>query len=895
MGHPGTGGSEPDLPMTDACRRMSHPPRRLATVTRHPLRAGALLVLICVLPAGRATAQTSAPDDEHLTSRPVHTAAPVRDAIRIDGVLDESAWEGAPVIDRFVQVDPEEGAPASERTEARVLFDSEALYIGVRMHDRGRVQSRLGRRDMPLLDSDWFGVVIDSYHDHRTGFVFDVNPAGVQRDAVKSVTGSGDEGDDNSWDAVWDVATSVDRDGWTAEYRIPFSQIRFAEESEQVWGILLERVIGRRGEYSTTTYVPKTERGGIPSYGHLVGVRQIEQGNTLELLPYVVARSERLDPGDNPFRNDSELYGSAGLDLRWRATSTLTLNATFNPDFGQVEVDPAVVNLGVYETFFQEKRPFFVEGGEIFDFGRNTSGGRMFYSRRIGRAPQLRAPAPSDAPDGTTILGAAKVTGKTASGWSLGIVEAVTAEETARIRDPESGEEGEFTVEPLTNYLVARARRDLRGGQSAVGFMLTAASRESASPETQALLRSGAYAGGIDFRHEFGGRAWLVQGSAAWSHIRGTPEALVRVQRAGNHFFQRPDATHLDVDTDLSSMTGHSVGVALSRQAGEHWRGTLAVAQTSPEYEVNDLGFQTRTDRRDIQADVSWVQTRPGAFFRNYTIGVANRFEHNFDWQRILGFTNLSWSFRTVGYWYGYVGLSRFHGAYDDRSTRGGPLMERPANVGANVHLGTDSRKPFSLSLNLFGGQDDYDGWNASGGIYASYRSERWNVTTGPSFGRAFTGAQYVGTVPNADNTDTYGADYLFAPLEQTELSLVTRLNVTFTPKLSLETYLQPFISTGDYQDVRQLAEPGGYDFRPRPDLEGADADVDFNLRSLRGNAVLRWEWRPGSTLYVAWQQVRSDYAVGVGDFDFGRDRAALFDARPDNIVVVKVSYWLNP
>ncbi|HSG48570.1 MAG TPA: DUF5916 domain-containing protein, partial [Longimicrobiales bacterium] len=503
--------------------------------------ASVLLVALGIFAPRPVSAQAGAPPDTHVTGRPMHEAVRTPMEIRIDGVLDEAAWAEAPVIDRFTQVDPEEGQPASERTEARILYDTEAIYIGVRLHDRGPIQSRLGRRDMSLMDSDWFGVVIDSYHDHRTGFTFDVNPAGVQRDAVKSVRGDGGEGDDNSWDAVWDVATTVDDGGWTAEYRIPFSQIRFSRDPEQVWGILLERLIGRRAEYSTTTYTPKTQRGGIPTYGHLLGISQIEQGNTLEFLPYVVARTERVDRGDNPFRSDAENFGSAGVDLRWRATSTLTLNATINPDFGQVEVDPAVINLGVYETFFEEKRPFFVEGSEIFDFGRNTSGGQMFYSRRIGRAPQLSAPGPADAPDGTTILGAAKFTGKTAGGWSLGLIEAVTAEETARFRDPGTGVDGDFTVEPLSNYLVARGRRDLRGGQSAVGFMLTAANRRLNSPVAEALLRSGAYAGGVDFRHEFRNRAWVVQGSAAWSHIRGTPEALVRVQRAGNHFFQRPD------------------------------------------------------------------------------------------------------------------------------------------------------------------------------------------------------------------------------------------------------------------------------------------------------------------------------------------------------------------
>ncbi|MEJ2541068.1 MAG: DUF5916 domain-containing protein [Gemmatimonadota bacterium] len=831
-----------------------------------------------------------------MTGRPMHQAHAMDGRVSIDGVLDEAAWSQAPVVDAFTQVDPQEGAPASERTEARILYDTEALYIGVRLWDRGSVQSRMGRRDMPLLDSDWFGVVIDSYHDHRTGFVFDVNPAGVQRDAVKSVTGSGGEADDNSWDAVWEVATRVDADGWTAEYRIPFSQIRFSEEPDQVWGLLLERVIGRRGEYATSTFVPKTERGGIPSYGHLLGVREIQQGNTLELLPYVVARTERVDPGGNPMRSDVQNVASAGMDLRWRATSTLTLNATLNPDFGQVEVDPAVINLGVYEVFFQERRPFFVEGSEIFDFGRNVSGGRMFYSRRIGRAPQLRAPGPADAPDGTTILGAAKLSGRTGSGWSVGLIDALTQEESASFLDESSGAVGDFTVEPLSNYLVARARRDLRGGQSALGFMGTVVSRRLNTPEAEALLREGAYAGGVDFRHEFLDRAWLLQGTAAWSHVRGSREALVRVQTAGNHFFQRPDARHLEVQEDRTSLTGHSVGLSLSRQAGDHWRGTLALAQTSPTYEVNDLGFQTRTDRRDLQADLAWVETIPGAVLRDYSVQVSNRLEHNFAWERILGITSLNFTFRTLDYWSGHASVQRYYRSMDDRSTRGGPLMERPGRWSGFAAVGTDSRKSLSFSGHLSGARDDYDGWGAGGGITLNWRSERWNLSTGPSLDRSFTNAQYVTTVEDPSNTATFGARYLFAPLEQTTLSFTTRLNVTFTPRLSLETYVQPFISTGDYKAIAELERPGSYDFRPRPELEGERApELDFNFRSLRGNAVLRWEWRPGSTLFLAWQQVRSDYAEGVGDFAFNRDRQALFAAPPDNIFVLKINYWLTP
>jgi hypothetical protein len=313
-----------------------------------------------------------------------------------------------------------------------------------------------------------------------------------------------------------------------------------------------------------------------------------------------MARAERVDPGTNPYRTDSEDFQSGGVDLLYRLTSDLTMNASINPDFGQVEADPAVVNLTVYETFFEEKRPFFIEGSEIFDFGRNTSGGRLFYTRRIGRNPQLSAPtSASDAPDATTILGAAKFSGKTGSGWSLGVIEAVTQREDARVLT-ETGQTERFTVEPTTNYFVARARKDAAQGRTSFGAMVTAVNRDLSTTPLRNALRSSAYAGGMDLRLESPGRTWAFKGSAAFSRVAGTPEALVATQRAGNHFFQRPDANHLDVEPDATALDGYSVGASAERQGGEHWRGDLAMAATSPAFEVNDLGFQIRTDRRDV-------------------------------------------------------------------------------------------------------------------------------------------------------------------------------------------------------------------------------------------------------------------------------------------------------
>ncbi|HKJ02883.1 MAG TPA: DUF5916 domain-containing protein, partial [Longimicrobiales bacterium] len=649
----------------------------------------------------------------------------------------------------------------------------------------------------------------------------------------------------------------------------------------------------RKRENAVTSFTPKSEPGGIPTYGHLEGIRDIEPGQRLELLPYVLTRGEFVDPGLNPFRTNREGSVAGGLDLRFRVTSDLTLNASINPDFGQVEVDPAVVNLTVYETRFDEKRPFFIEGSEIFDFGRNTSGGQLFYTRRIGRSPQLGPPTPAaDMPETATILGAAKVSGKTASGWSLGIIEAVTAREDARYRTS-TGVDDLFAVEPLSNYLVARARKDSNQGRSSIGGIVTAANRDLATGPLRDALRSSAYAGGVDFRAESANRAWVVLGSAAFSRVAGTPEAMTRVQTSGNHFFQRPDADHLGVEEEATSLSGYSIGASVTRQGGTHWRGNLAVAATSPAFEVNDLGYQNRTDRRDIAGGLTYQENQPGDFLRNWSLNSNVRFEHNYAWDRLLSFGRLQFNFRTLEFWGGAVGVTRFLKGNSDRNTRGGPLIERPAQTTAFFHVGSDSRKKVSVFTTLDGGRGDYGFWAAGLDVTAIIRpSERWNLQIGPSFSREKTPAQYVATVVSAEAVDTYGAYYLFAPLVQTTLAMETRLDVTFTPRLSFQLYAQPFISSGDYGDVGSLDAPEGFTFTP---WDGATGNPDFNFRSLRGTAVLRWEYRPGSTLYLAWQQARADYAAGVGDFDFGRDRQALFRARPDNVFVIKVSYWLSP
>jgi Domain of unknown function (DUF5916)/Carbohydrate family 9 binding domain-like len=889
--------------------------------------AAALLPLTIAAPA---RAQGPSPSPERPGPAPAARAVPVARAaaiassaggsIALDGRLDEAAWAAAEPVTRLIQNDPAEGRPASEATEVRIAYDAEALYVGARLHDRGAILAPLGRRDMPGENSDWFGVHLDSYHDHRTAYSFWVNPANVRADGVVGANGF-----DPSWEAVWETATSVDSAGWTVEMRIPFSQLRFTPAPEQQWGFQLWRVIRRNQETAVFAHTPKNESGGIAAYGHLEGLRGVTAGRRLEVLPYTVARTERIEPAGNPFRSDAEYGASFGLDLKYRLTPGLTLDATVNPDFGTVEADPAEVNLSAFETQRGERRPFFLEGAEIFDFGRGSlSPGApnrgVFYSRRIGRRPQLGAPTgAADVPEQATILGAAKLSGKTA-GWSLGTLAAVTQEERARWL-AEDGGAHTSVAEPMTGYFVGRAVREMREGQSSVGVIATAV-RRRLDEDAAASLRSSAYAGGVDFSHEWARRAWRLSGYAVASRIAGSPGAIAAAQTTSARYLQRPDTDHLGFDPERTSLSGYSALVQLSRQSGEHWRGDLALSATTPGYEINDLGFQQRADQRVAFGRLIYLENTPGRLFRSYRFDAVGWVMTNGAGERVGSNLFLGTEWRLSNYWRYVLNASYAFRNTHDRLTRGGPAALYPAEGRLYTELNTDSRKPVSLSGGLYLRGSGEAGWERDLWLSLGLKpSSRWNVSIGPELNRQGVGAQYVATAADSLASATYGSRYVFARMDQTSLSLTTRLNWTFTPDLSLQVYAQPFITAADFGGYKELEAPGTFDFavygrdrgtvtpagdafRIDPDGEGPAGAFtvgerfgqrDFNLRSLKGNAVLRWEWRPGSTLYLAWQQARADTELGTGTFRLGRDRAALFRTQPDNVFILKVSYWLNP
>ena len=865
----------------------------------------------------------SAPRHRHAAA-PEIRAARVEGSIMVDGRLDESSWAGAEPARDFTQTDPAEGRPATERTEVRVLIGEDALYVGARMYDREpqRIKAALARRDEEV-EADQFDVYLDTFHDHLSGVRFRVTPGGATLDGILGSSAQGSQEDD-SWDPVWESGTQVDSLGWTAEIRIPLSQLRYSSTTDGTWGIQLYRKILRRGEEDWFAFVPKSEVGGVSRYGHLVGLGPLQAQRRLELAPYLLARGsyEPSTAGD-PFRSGDEYHGSAGLDLKYGLTSDLTLNATINPDFGQVEVDPAVVNLSVFETFFPEKRPFFVEGADVFRFGgiraSNSFGvPDIFFSRRIGREPQRGVGGEGvnflDAPTETSIRAAAKLSGRTPNGWSIGLLDAVTAGEDARYVD-ELGSRVTTPVEPLTNYFVGRVRKDLRGGNSTVGVIATAVNRDQDSPELRSLLRNSAYSVGADFTNSWSDRVWSLDGSVGFSTVRGTPEAIERTQRSSARYYQRPDATSFQLHRTRTSLAGHFYQLALRKNSGRHWQGGLVYQETSPGAETNDLGFQSEASQRGISTALEYNERQPGRMFRRWGIFPFTNHQWNFDGDMVYGSYGLIFSGQLHNFWDFELRGDITPPVYDDRLTRGGPIARQPRFWDVRMTLNSDIRKTTRLNANLTQAWTAADENRTEADLTLSVRpSPALRLSFGPALILVRTLSQYVAAVPDPVAATTFGTRHVFATLEQRELSMITRMDWTFTPKLSLQLFLQPLISAGDFTELKEFVRPRTYDFAVygrdkgtiSPTSDGAQIDPgdggatftipqqNFTIRSLRANAVLRWEWRAGSTFFLVWQQNREN-DESFGNLRLGRDVDGLFAGGSSrNVIAVKGSYWLS-
>ncbi len=865
------------------------------------------------------------------------------DMIKLDGKLDETIWQQVEVATGFTQRTPNDGVPATEKTEARIIYTSDAIYVGAKAYDSSidSVVATLFRKDGSGY-SDWFYVNIDSYNDNRTGFTFAVNPKGVRKDILIF----DDDEEDIRWDAVWEAETSMDEEGWIVEMRIPLSQLRFSsgnEEMQSEWGINFQRRIARKEEISFWSPTPQDASGFVSQYGKLKGIENIEAPKRLEIVPYISSNITR-SPGNenNPFYDSSELNGSVGADIKYGLTSDVTLTATINPDFGQVEADPAVINLSAYETFFPEQRPFFLEGNEIFNFGNtktfNSFGNPItFYSRRIGRAPQGNLqrynaynnqslynpdndPVTYTArPDQTTIASAAKLSGKTRSGWSVGFLDAYTVQESSPYQINGTGNnKGSFVVEPATNYLVARTKKDLNEGNTYFGGFLSSVNRNISDRYFETFLHKSAYLGGVDFEHNWDDRNWTVSGTFSLSQVNGTKEAIQNTQKSSARYFNRVDSDKLSLDPDKTSLGGFASEVSLRKSGGEHWRTSLTYSEVSPGYEVNDIGFENRADYRSTAFVLNYEETDPKSL-RYFELWSYEMWAWNYDGDRIGNYYNIGSYMQFQNLWSFNFNFNYAGKAYFDRLTRGGPVARRPRDWNFNFNLRTDQTKQVSFRVGGFRRKvfstKEFDkvAW-----MSIEYRPTTFiQLEIEPELGYSTEIDQYVTAVKDPLATDTYGTRYVFADIDQTFLSTSIRLDWTFTPDISLQLYARPYINSGDFYNYKEFTTPRDYEFdiygkdkgtiqyseaesqyTVDPDGSGASplftiGERDFNFRSIQGNTVFRWEYKPGATLYLVWQHDRSSSGP-ENNFRFGRDFGRLFDTQPTNVFLVKLSYWFG-
>ncbi|NIM12066.1 MAG: hypothetical protein GTO45_08100 [Candidatus Aminicenantes bacterium] len=856
------------------------------------------------------------PPKKVYTTKHVNPHLPV-----IDGKLDDLVWKEVPWESEFIQLEPYEGQKPSQQTAFKILYDERNLYVGIRAYDTepGKIVRRLARRDN--FDGDWVAVNIDSYHDLRTAFSFAVNAKGVKCD--KAITEDGDN-HDPSWDPIWYVKTSVDEKGWVAEMKIPFSQLRFPASEEQVWGFQCDRQLFRKQERSGWQYIPKDSPGVVHRFGELHGILGIKPKRRMEIVPYTVGKMERFQAeAGNPFSTGRLQNIVGGVDGKIGITSDLTLDFTINPDFGQVEADPSEVNLTTFETFFEEKRPFFIEGRNIMDFRLMLGDGdfswdNLFYSRRIGRLPH-HVPNTNDdeyldMPTNTSILGALKLTGKTKSGLSIGILDSLTSKEEAEIDF--LGERRRETVEPMTNYFVMRLQKDYNKGKTIIGGMVTAANRfiSDSDPSLNVLHRA-AYTGGFDFSHKWKNKTYVFSVNTVFSHVRGDKEAILNTQESPLRYYQRPDATHLSVDPNRTSLSGHGGTISFGKFGSGRLKFWTGVTWRSPGLELNDVGYLRSADRIMQWVWVGYSIWKPFSIFREISINLNQWRGWDFSGENIFDGGNINLYTQFKNHWGFGFGFNLNGEALSTTALRGGPALRVPGAWGNWFNIHTDTRKPLRFE---FGGSHytQYNNAYDSKSVWfgTTYRpGSNLSISVQPSFSIRKDLLQYVDTIEALD-----GERYIFGTLDQKTLSITVRLNLSITPDLSIQFYGQPFISAGKYAAFKHITNPRADTFENRYHTfqqdeirydsgqetyfidENQDSVHDysfdnpnFNFFQFRSNLVVRWEYFPGSTVYLVWSQSRTGDDI-TGDFSFGSDLRDLFSIKPHNVFLIKFTYRFN-
>jgi hypothetical protein len=849
-----------------------------------------------------STAYSQVDTDKSYTTARVKGEGP-----NIDGKLDDQAWDQVPWGGGdFIQVNPNPGAAPSVQTKFKILYDSKNLYIAFKNldPDPSKIVSRMSRRDG--FEGDWVEINIDSYFDKRTAFSFTSTVSGVKGDEY--VSNNGDNWD-ASWDPIWYLQTSIDAEGWNAELRIPLSQLRFADQPELTWGFQITRRFFRNGERSLWKYIPPNSPGWVHLFGELRGIKGIKPQKQVEIQPYVVAKTETFQKEEgNPFMTGTSSGVAVGLDAKIGLTSDVTLDLTVNPDFGQVEADPSQVNLTAFELFFQEQRPFFIEGSNTLNFPVNDfSSNNLFYSRRIGRQPQggvnLDATEFSKANNRSTILGAVKLTGKNKNGFSWGILESVT--DLERVEIDSLGTRRKQTVEPMTNYLVGRVQQDINKGNTIIGGMLTATNRNINDPRLK-WLHDNAYSGGLDFVHNWKQRTYYVSAKTLFSRVRGSNEAITNTQLSSERYFQRPDNNHARVDTTRRSLTGTGGTMVVGKKSG-NIVFDVGVSWLSPELELNDLGFLSQTDQVKQWVWVGYRIQNPKGIFRSQRYNVNQSENFDFDLKSTSRNYNINTHFQFTNLWAFSTGASYETHSVSNADLRGGPAMHYPGNSYYWFWASTDTRKKFSVNVNpeWQWGNDNY--------IRSSYLEFNFrytpinalSISVSPSISHSVNQLQYVST-GTANGEDRF----IMGEIDQSVARVSLRVTYMLTPNLSFQYWGQPFGAAGKYSNFKHVSNANASEYLQRFNtipayLSGGEYSVDenldgnidysfgqpnFNYAQFRSNMVMRWEYIPGSTFFLVWTQERNGafYDEGVAfhqryNFDFSQ--------KPQNIFLVKFTY----
>ncbi|MCK5149049.1 carbohydrate binding family 9 domain-containing protein [bacterium] len=839
----------------------------------------------------------------------------------LDGMGTDIVWSKVEWSSNFTQTRPNEGEPPTEQTSFKILYDDDNLYVLIRAHDTqaDKIAQIMARKDHFI--GDMVEINIDSDHDQQTAFSFTGMASGVKGD--EAITQNGRNWD-SSWNPVWYLATSVDSEGWTAEMKIPFSQLRFGNKEEHVWGIQIMRNLFRKTERSHWQFIPQDSPGQVHLFGELRGIKNIKPSRQIELLPYTVGSTQRFQKeAGNPFADGSISSLSTGLDGKIGITNDLTLDFTVNPDFGQVEADPSQVNLTAFESYFSERRPFFIEGKSIYEFRPSRSivinrlnSDNLFYSRRIGRSPHLYPNLEdgeyADIPDATTILGAFKLSGKTKDGISIGLMETVTAKEKADI--DLNGARRKETVEPMTNYFVGRVQKDFDKGNTILGAIVTAVNRNINNPDMK-YLHKAAYSGGIDFLHNWKEKTYYVGIKGVFSRVEGDRDAIISTQTSSARYFQRPDANYLSVDSAATSLAGYGGTVKFGRRGNGRIQFETSATMRSPGFEINDMGYMRYADRVHHGTWVGYYVHKPFWIFNNFHLNNNYWLYWNFNGDNISKHINTNFNAQFKNMWHINGSFTITGEGHSPTRLRGGPAFIEPGSWEANLNISSDHRKKLNFNMGGYIEFGDHKSFQMTslwaGATFRPTNALRLSIY--PNFNINKNELQYISCM-NGESS----CNYLFGKIDQKTISASIRINLCLTPNLTIEYYGQPFNSAAKYSELKRIVSPGAKEYESRfhtftgneisydVDTQTYDIDYnddgaydytqgnpDFNISQWRSNLVIRWEYMPGSTLYLVWSQSRTQY-MPDGTFNFSNNMRDLFSVHPHNVFLLKFNRWFS-